>query len=175
MDIFIEYMVKKKKQAKDYLLTLLIAFAAALLMFVAFFGLLGVAPQFASIILLLVVGIGYGAYWLITSFNIEFEYSLVNDEIDVDKIINVKRRKRLTTVKIRGLEAFGKKSDGTMGNYLKDSSLERIYACRDINESDVYYAVYSEKDKRKIIFFNPSEKMVDAIKKLNPFKTMNLS
>lgn len=144
------------------------------MIFIVFFGLMAVAPQFASIILLLVAGIIYGIYFLITSFNVEFEYSMVNDEIDVDKIINVKRRKRLTTVGVRGLEAFGKKGDGEYEGYMRNAGVEKVYACRDISENDIYYAVYLEKEKRKMIVFNPNEKMLDAIKKRNPFKTMNV-
>ena len=174
MDIFTEYMVKKKKTVQDYLVMTAISVFGTLLVLVLFVLLMGIIPQIASLGLLVIAGIGYGIYWLITSFNLEFEYSMVNYEIDVDKIINVRRRKRLTTVNIRGLEAFGTANGNRheFESYLKNSNTEKIYACRDKNDGNVFYAVYQEKEKQKMLLFNPNEKMLDTIKKLNPQKAM---
>ena len=98
MDIFIEYMVKKKKGMQDYLLMFGISLFGVAALFLVFVILMSIIPQIASIILLLVVGGFYGIYRLITSFNLEYEYSLVNSEMDVDKIINVRKRKAFGTI-----------------------------------------------------------------------------
>lgn len=68
MDTFVEQIVVKKKGGKEWAIIAGILVAALILAALAL--LLG---PFA---LLLIAGIGYGAYWLITSQNIEYEYSV---------------------------------------------------------------------------------------------------
>lgn len=41
----------------------------------------------------------YGGYILITNMSVEYEYIVTNGEMDIDKIIAKRRRKRLITVK----------------------------------------------------------------------------
>ena len=96
MDIFIEYMVKKRKKAADYLSAAALAVLGVIVILAVFIALMTLVPQLSSIALLAVAGIGWLDYRLITSFNVEYEYSLVNSEMDVDKIINVRKRKRMT-------------------------------------------------------------------------------
>lgn len=171
MDIFVEYLVKKKKKASDYLKMAGISIGGTVLLFVVFLALTAYIPQISSIALLLVVGGYYGIYLLITSFNIEYEYSMVNNEIDIDKIINVRRRKRLTTINIRTVECFGRKSDGgEFESRMRNTHTEKLYACRDKDDDSVYYAVYRENDADKMILFNPSDKMLEKMHKLNPHK-----
>lgn len=76
MDTFVEQIVVKKKGGKEWAIIAGILVAALILAALAL--LLG---PFA---LLLIAGIGYGAYWLITSQNIEYEYSVTNGDIDID-------------------------------------------------------------------------------------------
>ncbi len=171
MDIFVEYLVKKKKKTVDYLKMAGISFGGTLVLFFAFLMLTAYIPQLSSIALLLVVGGFYGIYLLITSFNIEYEYSMVNNEIDIDKIVNVRRRKRMTTINIRTIECFGRKNDGSeFESCMKNTHTEKIYACRDKDDDSVYYAVYRENDADKMILFNPSDKMLEKMHKLNPHK-----
>lgn len=75
---------------------------------------------------LILCGAIYGAYWLISGMSIEYEYILTNGEIDVDKIIAQRKRKRLVTVSAKTFEAFGpyKPEEHVNRNY--DS---RILAC----------------------------------------------
>lgn len=171
MDIFVEYLVKKKKTASDLLKALGISFGGTLVLIIIFMLLMSYIPQLASLSLLLVAGGIYGIYMLITSFNLEYEYSMVNSEIDVDKIVNVRRRKRLTTVNIRSIDYFGqKKGSREFDSCMRNQNIEKIYACIDKNDDSVYYAVYRENDKEKMILFNPNEKMISKMQKINPHK-----
>ncbi|MBO5955852.1 MAG: hypothetical protein J6Q10_03535, partial [Clostridia bacterium] len=108
MDIFIEEMVECRKSFLQNLATFVLVILSVVVAFVLMFVLAPmVGPQFGTIMPLVAMGIFYLAYKVVTAQNIEYEYSMVNTEIDVDKIINRKNRKRLTTAKVTGLEAFG--------------------------------------------------------------------
>ena len=173
MDTFIEYLVKKKRTSADFLAMIGIAVIASILIFVLFL-LMQVFASFGSIVFLLMVGVGYGAYILITSFNTEFEYVLVNNEIDVDKIINQRKRKRLTTINVKSIEEFGVfKNSRVASRHIENGSVKKIYACTDKNDDGVYYALYSERESKMLILFNPHQKMVDEIIKKNPLKKQN--
>ena len=74
MDIFHEYIVTKKKELKDYLITLLLIGAAIVLTFVFAMLTMMYSQYLSSIGLLLIVGVWWGALYLIKARNIEFEY-----------------------------------------------------------------------------------------------------
>ncbi len=170
MEIFIEEMVRKQKTAKDYLLTGGIVALAVIVVFIVLGIIMPMFSAFSSIIFLLAAGIVYGAYILIVSSNVEYEYSLVNTEIDIDKIVNKTRRKRITTASIRGLEAFGTRKNPDFNSYLNNSVVNKIYACRDKAADDIFFIVYNQGDKKMMLVFNPSERIIEQITKRNPQK-----
>lgn len=171
MDTFIEILLKKKTTGWDFLAMAGIAVLAGVLTFIMIFILLPMFSVFASIIFLLFVGVIYGAYKWITSFKVEYEYILVNGEMDVDKIVDKKSRNRLTTVKLREMEAFGVYKNSTaVQKYMNNREVKKVFACTYKNDEGVYYAVYFEKTDKKLLLFNPNEKMLNVIKKVNPLK-----
>ncbi len=169
MDIFIEEMVERKRTAKDVaivfgLMVLSVIFSYLLLVVV-----FPLVPQFGSVLFLLTAGVIYIAYRFSMSFNVEYEYSLVQNEIDVDKIMNRRKRKRLTTVNIKGLESFGRCGESPeYKRFSGDISVKKIYACEKVNDEKNYFVVYFENSIRVMTVFSPSEKIVEVIEKLNP-------
>lgn len=171
MDVFIEYMVKRKKTALDY--------AKIFGIFVFGFVLIGVVsvvfaaiPFITSFILLAIAAVIYAMYFLISSVNVEYEYILTNVELDVDSIMNQKRRKRLATFSIKQLEAWGKGSDHSFSKYMESKSLKKIYACIDAKDPDVYFVVYNNDDEKAMLLFNPNEKILKRIEFYNPQRGM---
>lgn len=170
--IFIEELVRKKKTATDYLavtgvLALGAALAATLLAVI-----LPVFIKFGTVVLLLVIAVFYGIYYFLQSIDVEYEYALVNAEIDVDKIMGKNRRKRMVTVYLRNLEAFGTRKNPEFNRYIENSGIKKVYACRDKNADDVFFTVYDEGATRIMLLFNPSDKIIDQIAKRNPKKPL---
>ena len=83
-DVFVEYMVKKKTGSKDVLMSLGVSILGAILIFVSIF----LTPVSPMIPFLVICGVIYGVYYVISSRSLEFEYSITNGDIAVDKIIN---------------------------------------------------------------------------------------
>lgn len=167
MDIFIEEVVKKENTLGDKLLMmgiiLLCAIVSGALYFVAMF----ILSQFAPVILLIIAAIVYLTYLFIGNFNLEYEYVLVNSEIDIDKIAAKKRRKKLTSVNLLDLQSFGKKDSQDYSKYLRDVSIKKVFACRRKDEDNIYFLVYTEATVKKMLVFSPSEKIISVIEKLN--------
>ena len=87
MDIYLENIVKKKKDKKDILKIVGIILAGFI--FSDLVILLSFLISFLrAISVILFAGVWFGVYWLISSWNLEFEYSVTNGEIDVDSIIS---------------------------------------------------------------------------------------
>lgn len=169
-DVFIEYLVKKRTTPVTILLKIGIAVAAVLvaLLVLTFSGFLG-SLSFLGVVI--AVGTVYGAYYLITSQNIEYEYSVTNGEMDVDIIVAQRRRKRLLTVNCKEVEAFGryKEEDHTQKNYQT-----KIFACDSPVGEDVWYCSSRQKEKGlTILVFNANEKMLNAIKPYLPRPIMH--
>ncbi len=170
--IFIEELVRKKKTATDYLAVLGVLALGAVLASILLTVVLPVFMKFGTVVLLLVVAVFYGVYYFLQSVDVEYEYSLVNAEIDVDKIMGKKRRKRMVTVYIRNLEDFGTRKNPEFNRYIENSDIKKVYACRDKNADDIFFTVYDEGLTRIMLLFNPSDKIIDQIAKRNPKKPL---
>lgn len=171
MEVFIEELVERRRTAGQIISVFALMILSVLLCFALMvFVMPLIPPMFSGVSFLLIVGVFYGAYRVAVSLNVEYEYSLVNTEIDVDKITNKRRRKRLTTARIKNAEAFGfgKENKHEYEKYLSDASVKKVFACRDKKADDNFYVVYLEGNERKMLVFSPGERIVEIIRKANP-------
>lgn len=169
-DVFIEYLVKKQKTPATLLLKILVVLAAAVISFAAImFG--GALGAFSIVAPLLAVGACYGAYYLITSMNIEYEYSVTNGELDIDQITAQRKRKRLVTVNCRDVEAFGKyKAAEHQGKNYQT----KVLACDYPDNPDLWYAAIRLKQSGlTLVVFNANQKMLDGMKPFLPRPIMH--
>ena len=97
-------MVKKKVGPKDILICLGASVLAALILFIG----LMLTPVLPMLPFLVLCGVVYGLYWVISSRSVEYEYSITNGDIAVDKITNRRSRKRLTSFDAKAIEEMGK-------------------------------------------------------------------
>lgn len=160
MDIFTEQLVTKPANSKDTTLKILIGAAAALICAICVYLML-----FGWAILLVVAcGAVYGAYYLISGLNVEYEYIVTNGEMDIDKIMGKRKRKRLITVKASAFERFGKLIDAP-----ETESGTTIIMANGINSSDEpteeYYAELNHSAYGNVrIIFTPEQKVIDSLK-----------
>ncbi len=169
MDIFCEYIVKKKKEAVDYLLIAGIVVGAVILSMVLFMLTLMFSKYLSGIGLVLIFLLWWGAWMLIQGRNIEYEYILTNNELDIDKIIARRGRKRLCTVNFREIEQCASISDPDFAYVYRNSEgrAVRNYA-GDITEDRVYFVDYSKESERIRVIFQPSTRILEGLKKSNP-------
>ena len=163
MDIFVEQIVKKKFGPKDYLV-----FAAVVV--------LGLALVFLSVLFLLpfavliFAGVCFGAYQIITSRNLEFEYSATNGDITVDKIIYRRRRKRLISLDAKSVEEMGKYDPQ---KHRGRDYAARIFASeRDSGEGAWFFTARHPQMGYVLVVFSPEERVLEAIR---PFLTRQVA
>lgn len=165
MDSFVEQLVPLRKSALETAIQIGAWVAAVLLILtcgLAFISnLLGPLSVLFAVLALL---IGYGTWWLSCRINLEYEYIFTNGDLDVDKIIARRDRKRVLSVQCRDFERFGayRPEEHQNADYEK-----RIIACTP--DENTYYAVIRPDGKgATLLVFQPDERVLGGIKKYIP-------
>lgn len=158
MDTFIEQIVPKKKDAKEWSVIILVVVAFLAVLAAAFLasGIPGVA-LFAPI---LVIGAGYGGWYLISSQNKEFEYCVTNGDIDVDCIVARRKRKRIVSVAGRKVESLlpYDKNKGTAGYQ------RVVVAAPSLQEEGLWcFTYHSKKNGHTLVVFQPELRVLRAL------------
>lgn len=156
MDVFVEQLVKKPANGKTLALKMLIVFGViAVSAFCLYLALLGII-----LAILLVFAAIYGGYYLITGLNAEYEYIITNGEIDIDKIIAQRKRKRLITAKPSKFEAFGKLADAPA---VSGITIVEASGIADEDAEDYYIDFMHDSFGKVRLVFTPTERTVEAI------------
>lgn len=162
-DVFEEQLIKRVAEPKY-------AFYIGACTFVT------VAVAFASllihpILLVIAIVLGIGDYFLFQTFDVEYEYTYINGELDFDKIMAKSRRKRMLSVNVRKLEMIGPK-----GAYQLDSlrkSKYKTYNFSSNNEEHTIYEMYIREENELLkIYFEPNQNMLEAMRNLGPRKVI---
>lgn len=160
MDTFFEQIVSIKKSGKVLAIGISV-WAFAILVILLLF-LTGITGAFTPI---LILGIGYGAWWLTAKLNIEYEYIVTNGTMDIDKIINKSSRQRVSSFELAKVQSVEKYNPNLLQNAKKENI---VFACNQ-NDPNAYLLIASREDtKVNYIVFSPNEKVREAIKKSLP-------
>ncbi len=162
MDMFIEKIVRKRKSIVDMLYILLIIVAVIIIGYLlAIF-----VPQFSTI---LIVGLLYLAYILISKLNIEYEYAMTNGDLDIDMIIDQKKRKRLLRANSKEFDVVAKVGSLKHTKEISECKNKKDYTSRR-KDADVWFISLRKDGQDMVIFFEPPEKMINSIATYIPRK-----
>ena len=169
MDVYLERIVAKKKSLLQSILPFLYFAIAGVLTFMLF-PVMMKQPILSSFSVLIIAALFYGAWYLSKKTNIEYEYILTNDELDVDKIFNKSTRKRILTVSVKKFDEMRPAKGKAFSDALSDSSYAvKLDASFGEGSEDRYYASFiNKKDEKMLLVFNPTEQMLKNIKMFNP-------
>ena len=159
MDFFNEWIVKRRKTAQDYM-------SVAITVMVAFMVLYGVVLQFMIakymyFIPIEVALVVYIAYKIIASMNVEYEYSVTNGDLDIDRVISKKRRKKMVAVKLRDVEYFAP-FEGEHIKVAEDISIKRIIdASSSLDAPRLHFIIYYYNSVKTLLLFEPTDEMIE--------------
>ena len=155
MDIFREQIVERKKNTKDMLFIAGIVALTLLLSFV----LISIAGALAF---LLLCGLWYGAWRLITGKNIEYEYIITDTILDIDKIIAKRSRKRILSIDLADAERFMPISD------MPNTDVKTVDATPNGIEDGVYGVDFSSNAQMQRLLFNPDKRSLNSATMARP-------
>lgn len=157
-DVFVEQIVKKKFGPKDYAVAVLAVLVGLIVIALSF-----LVPAVGVLILVLAA---VGVYYLITSRNLEFEYSITNGDITVDKIINRRKRKRVINTDAQYIDDIGKYDPNRLSN---KQGYTKIFASEyDDGRNSWYFCAHDPKKGNILVVFDPEERVLKAIKPFLP-------
>lgn len=160
-DIYLEQLVKRKAETKYTIYKALCILGIVLVVFASFL--------IHYLLLFVAFFLGLGAYYLFQSFDVEFEYTYVNGQLDFDKILGKARRKHLVTLQMDQLEMLAPKGSHQVDSMrnMKGKYLDLSSHMPDHRVYEMYIRTESEFYK---IEFEPGDEMLEAIRLLSPRK-----
>ena len=164
MDVYKEQNVVRAQTGHDRFAKVAVLIIGLIVAFAVFF----LTAQFGvgGMGLLLAGGVLFGAYYITTGFDNEYEYLLTNGEMDFDKIIAQRSRKRLITVKLDKATEFAEFDEST-----EIDSGASVVSADDNTGENVWYLRVEHKDLGDTyILFNPNEEMRETMMKFFPHK-----
>ena len=95
----------------------------------------------------------------------EYEYCFISGKIDIDKVINNKRRKTVVSFETSDLEVLGSVKSANFNRYYSMPDVKKIKAYFDLTEAETYFTLLSTKKGKVLLLFQPDETMLLSMKK----------
>ncbi len=150
----VEYMVKKKTDSSAIIkriVMIIVAIAVVASLFYFFWHLFALGA-----VALLLIAYVVKMLWGMTS--IEFEYTIVQGELTMDKIIGARKRKTIASLLIRDAESIAPYT----GELPKDAAV--IDASAHYSRPDTWVAIYKdEKGNKTALIFSAFNKGLDTM------------
>jgi len=112
--------------------------------------------------------LAYGCFVLRNNQRIEYDYTFTNGILDIAKVINNSKRKKLISTDIREFEVMAPTSDEGFNRMLNHKGIEQKLNYFLNRGGGLYYAVFTHDGKKTLLVFEPSEEMVQMMKPYNP-------
>ena len=168
--MYAEYLVKRKKNIFDFIITFLIIFAgitATLSLFGFLF--LQLYGMFAFLGIALV---WYIVYLVISSRNIEYEYCITDGILDIDMITAKRKRKTLASIIVSQAEIIAPASIEYVEQFNKTGVVSKIDASMKNSKIMDYFIIFINKNGQVTrLVFTPDEGVLNMIKRANPSNT----
>ncbi len=154
-DALYEQLISRRPKPYDLPLRILIVIliAAVAVLGMPFIGFL----SFMIAVILAIVAY----YFIFPKLNVEYEYIILNHDLQIDAIYNKAKRKRLRALDIQAAEIIAPKGSPRLNSYRPD----KVYDYSSGNPSGRPYAIMIPMDQKNVcIYIEPDAKMVDHMK-----------
>lgn len=158
-EAYIEYLIKRKNKIGD---TVLKCFLLGFTIGFVLIGLLNPLFLFAAILFAVLY------YVMRMRSNIEYEYTYLDKEMTIDKIMNQAKRKRVLTIDLERLEILAPVHSHQLDSYRNRQGKAMDYSSGYIAEPDIRYMMFVDGGKK--IIFEPNAAIITAIRSIAPRK-----
>ena len=170
MDHFLEEVVVKRKNGLNrilYYLSWVIMIFSAIIASMTLGTLTTAFSWFSVIVIVISAGIAVHTWFFHDKLLTEYEYTFTNGSLDFAEVYNNKKRKSLGSLNVRNVEAFGKVTSSSFQRYLNMPGIKRMNWFLN-REAELYYFYFTKDTDKKMIILEPSEEMVENIRKYLP-------
>lgn len=150
-DTYYEQLVSRKSKPIDYVIRFLVIFV---IIAIAFFGM----PFIGFLAIFVAVLVGFLAfYFVIPRLNVEYEYVLLNHDMDIDAIYSQAKRKRLFSFDIKEAEIVAPANSPRLQSYTPTKTLNFSSGRQQAN---TYAIMINRGEQLTRILFDPDETML---------------
>ena len=170
MDHFLEEVVVKQKNTLNrilYYFSWIVLVFSALIASMTLGTLTTDFNWFSVLIIAVSAGIAVYTWFFHDKLLTEYEYTFTNGSLDFAEVYNNKKRKSLGSLNVKNVEAFGKVTSSSFQRYLNMPGIKRMNWFLN-REAELYYFYFTKDADKKMIILEPSEEMVDYIRKYLP-------
>lgn len=162
MDKVVEKLVKKKRNAKDIGIQILIAITGVLVCYIANL-LMPYLRMISTSIILVAIWFTYkGIMW----FNIEYEYIYVNGDLDVDKILGKNARRTFKRISLDKVVLVARMDNNEAKKLMHTS--KRLNVCENEDDENNLAIIYSGEKGREAVVIDYNEEVYQSYKELIP-------
>lgn len=165
-DVFVECLVERKTSPFAAVIQGLVYALAGLCFLGGIFGI--------SVLLLPAIGLALLAYFVFPNFYLEFEYSYLDKELSVDKIMKKQKRKHIETIDLSKMELMAICSSHELDSYKNRKDVKIVDYTSKIPDRKTYAIVYPANNQLQLIYIEPNEELIHAIKSVFPRKVISL-
>ena len=159
-DFYTEQLVKKQTDMKDILIKAILVS----LTIVSFVVILMYPIGLILPILMIVLDV-----FMFRRLNVEYEYLFLNGDLDIDKIMNKSKRKKLFNANVSDMELLAPAESAELNQYLNARTLD---FSSHTGQAKVYALVLSGQGELRKVLFEPNETIVEGFYMLAPRKVI---
>lgn len=163
MENYIECAVTRKNNLKDnaicFTLSLLPMFIGTyfvILLYAAQSNLFVLAILFCALLY-------FFAYKIFCSFSVDWEYTLVGNELRFSKIINKNKRRELMTVAFSKIEIMARVDDTNNNHQYNSTQLSKNIYTSQTGGKEYFFIGTTEKGQKVCVVFEPDDRMLDSL------------
>lgn len=97
----------------------------------------------------------------------EYEYTFTNGDLDFAQVFNNQKRKSLGTMRVKNVEAFGPVDSNAFRKLINMPGLTRRNWFLN-RGAKLYYFYYQKENQKTIIILEPSDELVEMVRKYLP-------
>lgn len=159
-DFYTEQLIKKETGSKDIIIKtglICLTVLSVMLVFIVPFGI--IVPVIMTVLTVV----------MFKRLNVEYEYLFVNGDLDIDKIMNKSKRKRIFSMNVADMELLAPLNSGELMHFQRAKVFDYTSGT---GAEGVYALIVLENGVQKKILFEPNENIIEGFFMMAPRKVV---
>lgn len=157
-EVFVEQILKRRINISGFLLRILSIFVVLIgIMSIMWLEILGFT---------LTVLLAYGAYLVWSYTSVEYEYSFLNGELSVDKIMGQRKRKSIADYDIKEAEMIAPVMSEQVIRASANATIKDFTS--GTKNGEIYAMIINNANGKTKVLFEPNQKIIEAMYHVRP-------
>lgn len=157
-EVFVEQIIKRRTGISNTILRFLAVCVAVLTtLLIPVLGMLGFT---------IVVFVVYGVYLVFSYTSVEYEYSFLNGELSIDRILGQRKRKTVASFDISQAEIIAPAGSEELKSHLRE--MRKLDYSSGYRNDNLYSMILNGKNGQAHVVFEPNERVIEAMRHVRP-------